>query len=61
VGCITVYLWSSFINWVWAKHVGAIDTQLSRQKYVRHRNRQLIGSIIFSLLFAIYLVTLSAN
>jgi uncharacterized membrane protein len=58
LACIMIYLWSSFASLVLAKRAGALNAQLSQQEFLRQRKGLLNGSIILSVLVALYLVTL---
>ena len=56
LGCILVYAWASFANWVVAKRSGSIAAELTEAAYRRSRTRLLRWCLLVSALFAVYLI-----
>ncbi len=61
MGCIMIYFWASLANWVVARRSGALASDLTAADYARSRTRLLLGCLIFSTFFAIYLINVLAK
>jgi uncharacterized membrane protein len=57
LGCIMVYLWSCLIQWFLAKRQSVLVPQLTSATYIQIRKGNMIGSIITTAMFLLYLST----
>jgi uncharacterized membrane protein len=55
-GCIMVFIWAMFANWIVAKRSKAFKKELTLADYLMVRNRQFRGCIIISTVFIIALI-----
>ena len=56
IGCIMVYLWSCSLQWFLAKRQSILIPQLTSVTYNRIRKGNLVGSIITTTMFLLYLL-----
>jgi uncharacterized membrane protein len=55
-GCILVYAWASFAQWVTAHISGAMNPSLSQVDYKRDFRRSLRGCVVITVIFMYFLV-----
>ena len=55
-GCIMVFLWAMFANWIVAKRCKAFNKEFTAADYLIMRNRQFRGCLIISILFLYALI-----
>ena len=51
VGCIFVYLWAMFANWIVAKRGGALGAEFTTADYLRARTKAIRGCLVISIVF----------
>jgi uncharacterized membrane protein len=56
IGCVTIYFWGSWLNWVLAGKAKALKPEVSHHDYERIRNRGFRGGVIISVFFISYLL-----
>jgi uncharacterized membrane protein len=61
IGCVMVYIWSMFTNWVVAKKCKAFNAEFAVADYVLVRNRMFRGCLVISILFVYSLVKIFLN
>jgi uncharacterized membrane protein len=52
LGCVLVYTWAMFANWIMARKSGALGAEVTAADYLRIRSKGLRGCLIISILFA---------
>jgi uncharacterized membrane protein len=52
LGCVLVYMWAMFANWIVAKRCDALGAEFTAEDYLRIRTKGLRGCLIISILFA---------
>jgi uncharacterized membrane protein len=55
IGCVMVYLWSCLIQWLLAKRQSILAPELTSATYNKIRKGHLVGSIITTTMFLLYL------
>jgi uncharacterized membrane protein len=55
-GCIVCYMWGAAIHWIVAHRAGAFERELTREKYLMVRKRNLRSAFVISVLFLTYAV-----
>jgi uncharacterized membrane protein len=61
LGCVMVYFWASFANWLAASRAGAISPEMPEAEYRRARRRALRSCMVVSVLFALNLFRILAG
>ena len=56
LGCVLVYMWAMFANWVVAKRCDALGVEVTAADYLRIRTKTLRGCLAISILFVIVLI-----
>jgi uncharacterized membrane protein len=51
LGCVLVYVWAMFANWIVAKRGGALGAEVTAADYLRIRTRAFRGCLVISILF----------
>jgi uncharacterized membrane protein len=61
IGCVMVYLWAVYANWVVAKRCKAFNAEITAADYLLARNRMFRGCLVISILFVLSLSKIVMN
>lgn len=61
VGCVLIFSWASFATLIAAKRSGSLAPEFVEGGYAAQRARSLRGSLVVSLLTAVYLINMSLH